>query len=36
MTRNRLTLFYAVAMPVLPLGLLFLGDAATSTVPWPP
>jgi len=37
MTRNRLTLFYAVAMPVLPLGLLFIGErgdvtAAVATV----
>jgi ABC-2 type transport system permease protein len=31
MARNRLTLFYAVAMPVLPLGLLFLGDGADVT-----
>ena len=31
MTRNRLTLFYAVAMPVLPLGLLFLGERGDVT-----
>ncbi len=31
MTRNRLTLFYAVAMPVLPLGLLFLGERGEVT-----